>query len=35
VNGSKSATTSGDLGSLDMEAYAAARRKGVGGKSAF
>ncbi len=32
VNGNKSATTSGDLGSLDMEAYVAARRKGVGGK---
>jgi hypothetical protein len=32
VNGNKSATTVGDLGSLDMEAYVAARRKGVGGK---
>jgi hypothetical protein len=32
VNGTKSAPTSGDLGSLDMEAYVAARRKGVGGK---
>ena len=32
VNGNKSATTSGDLASLDMEAYVAARKKGVGGK---
>ncbi len=32
VNGNKSAATSGDLGDLDMEAYVAARRKGVGGK---
>jgi hypothetical protein len=32
VNGTKSAPTSGDLGSLDMEAYVAARKKGVGGK---
>jgi len=35
VNGTKSAPTSGDLAALDMEAYAAARRKGVGGKPAF
>lgn len=35
VTGGKSAPTSGDLASLDMEAYAAARRKGVGGKPAF
>jgi hypothetical protein len=32
VAGTKSAPTSGDLGSLDMEAYVAARKKGVGGK---
>ena len=32
VGGGKPATTSGDLASLDMEAYVAARRKGVGGK---
>lgn len=33
VNGNKSAPTSGDLASLDMEAYVAARKKGVGGKA--
>jgi hypothetical protein len=32
VGGGKPATTSGDLASLDMEAYVAARKKGVGGK---
>ena len=32
VAGKSSAPTSGDLGNLDMEAYIAARRKGVGGK---
>ena len=32
VAGKTSAPTSGDLASLDMEAYIAARRKGVGGK---
>jgi len=32
VSGTKPSPTSGDLGSLDMEAYVAARRKGVGGK---
>lgn len=33
VAGRKAAPTSGDLASLDMEAYVAARKKGVGGKA--
>lgn len=33
VNGNKSAVTSTDLANMDMDAYVAARKKGVGGKA--
>lgn len=35
VTGKASAPTAGDLGSLDMEAYVAARKRGVGGTATF
>lgn len=35
VGGGKPAATSGDLATLDMEGYVAARRKGVGGRASY